>query len=164
MLVNREISMPLYGAKSGRSAYIYSPYWADLPSVEVDPDTICQCTGFKDGNDNLIFEGDILKVDIKEALHMGHIKWLPGSWAVKFLGDHKYVLLSDLFGLPEVMVMITGNIYDGNTPCNHCDKHNDCEEFATIQVGAQHMSLRTGGVISPSFSCRDFREKEKTHD
>lgn len=41
-----------------RHTYISGKY-ADV--IEVDSDTICQCTGLKDKNDNLIWENDIVR-------------------------------------------------------------------------------------------------------
>jgi len=32
-------------------------------NVDVDPDTVCQCTGITDKNNRLIFEGDIVKLE-----------------------------------------------------------------------------------------------------
>ncbi len=50
----------LYGIWEKR--YILWGMTNDVPNmIEVDPSTICQCTGLKDKNGNLIWENDIVK-------------------------------------------------------------------------------------------------------
>ena len=49
----------LYGIWEKR--YILWGMINDIPNmIEVDPSTICRCTGLKDKNGNLIWEGDII--------------------------------------------------------------------------------------------------------
>ena len=54
-----------------RSLRAITNYFADWRSYEVDTDTICQCTGLKDDNGNLIFESDILSLED----NVNEIKW-----------------------------------------------------------------------------------------
>lgn len=56
-------------------AYIYSPF---DEKFEVDPETICQYTGYKDIHKNNIYEGDIIKYPIyngSDFILIGEVKF-----------------------------------------------------------------------------------------
>lgn len=62
----------LYGIWERR--YILYGMTNDIPNmVEVDPTTICKCTGLKDKNGKLIWENDI--VNCMDAECCGYISW-----------------------------------------------------------------------------------------
>ena len=49
-----------YGHTGKEKYYIIPSYASDLYAIEVDPSTICKCTGLKDKNGKLIWENDII--------------------------------------------------------------------------------------------------------
>lgn len=49
-----------YGYTGKEKYYIVPSCVSDLYAIEVDPSTICRCTGSKDKNGNLIWENDIV--------------------------------------------------------------------------------------------------------
>lgn len=51
--------------------------------IEVKKDTICQCTGLKDKNGNLIWENDIVNTQCGKAI----VIWDKAEWRIKWIKD-----------------------------------------------------------------------------
>ena len=100
----------LYGIWERR--YILWGMTNDIPNmVEVDPETVCQCTGPEDKNGKLIFENDIVKGKYfyggKSYRHIGQVEYVCQSY--KVVGVNQYSgYHSELDGLYEVI----GNVFD----------------------------------------------------
>ena len=86
--------------------------------VEVDPSTICQCTGIKDKNGNLIFENDIMEAhiddDFPENVSRFKVEWngrgwvenQPGAVDREYLDDfdtEHYAVIGNVFDNPELL-------------------------------------------------------------
>lgn len=88
----------LYGIWERR--YILWGMTNDIPDmVEVDPSTICQCTGLKDKNGKLIWENDILSGHIDNELPEDETRervvWHENGWCTSEPGYDDYEELDD---------------------------------------------------------------------
>lgn len=100
----------LYGIWEKR--YILWGMTNDVPNmIEVDPSTICKCTGLKDKNGNLIWENDIVNCLAEECC--GYIGWNEDE-----AGFYFNVLLEDgtyeeehIYDYVDCMDVI-GNVFD----------------------------------------------------
>lgn len=80
---------------------------------EVDPDTVGECTGLRDKNGKLIFEGDILQREgcgKNSVVHTAKYHEIYGMWYVgsRLRGQESMSLLA----LTRVLYEIIGNIHD----------------------------------------------------
>lgn len=55
-------SLVRYGFTGREKYYIVPSYASDLYALEIDPSTICWCTGLMDDDGTLIFENDVLSL------------------------------------------------------------------------------------------------------
>lgn len=77
---------------------------------EIDPSTICQCTGLKDKNDKLIWENDIINAQHGKAV----VIWDKAEWRLKWIKIT--ILRKDLhfwIDKNDWRCEVIGNIFDG---------------------------------------------------
>ena len=87
---------------------------ADYVEYEIDPSTICQCTGLKDKNGKLIWENDIC--DRKEE-YPEIVKYNNGDWTLDYSyskGKESGYCCCNLgfYALERKCVEVIGNIFD----------------------------------------------------
>ncbi len=93
-----------------RVHYLEENMWnAATYAIEVNPSTICQCTGLKDKNGKLIWENDIVNLKTGKVI----VIWDKAEWRIKWIKDniwrkdlHYWINENDWKG--EVI----GNIFD----------------------------------------------------
>lgn len=91
---------------------------ADYVEYEIDPSTICQCTGLKDKNGTLIWENDIVKFDVYyyeklDSSIISQIKWCNDLCALSLVvnGRGTRGTLGHLMCLNKEIEVI-GNVFD----------------------------------------------------
>ena len=108
-----------------QGAYAYVTFWGDdviieqppagngifclsRDPVDVDSATVGQCTGLRDKNGRLIFEGDTLKASVKGEIEEVPVCWDHGMWCA---GDGEFAYpLADFLAIE---LEIVGNIHEG---------------------------------------------------
>lgn len=100
-----------------------SSYIADYENRYI----IQQCTGLKDKNGKLIYEGDIVNFNCDSEIIRGIVKWaeLPPAYYVECLPDtnDKYCVDWDLYTFDDT-IQVIGNIYENPELLEVRDENN----------------------------------------
>lgn len=133
-----------YGFTGKEKYYIVPDYASDLYAIEIDPNTICRCTGLKDKNDNLIWENDIIHKPFytdydayaNSEAYTGRIQYEDGGWSVEITKPDGNVCVSPIIEMIAYSkdieyCEVIGNIFD-NPELNkrektYCKDSNDFE-------------------------------------
>ena len=102
-----------YGHTGKEKYYIIPSYASDLYAIEVDPSTICKCTGLKDKNDKLIWDNDIAK-DEKGNLYKAF--WQKNYYQYSWICIKSNFLPIgaqwNLWSIKSFEIEVIGNIFD----------------------------------------------------
>jgi uncharacterized phage protein (TIGR01671 family) len=102
-----------YGFNGKEKYYIVPDYASDLYAIEIDPNTICRCTGSKDKNGILIWENDIVKYK--------HGNFYKAFWQNNYYQFSWICIKSDVFSIgakwnlwsfKSFEIEVIGNIFD----------------------------------------------------
>lgn len=100
-----------------RTHYLEENMWtSEIYAIEVDPSTICQCTGLKDKNGKLIFENDIVAYldvystdsGLAEADSIGEVVW--DDETISFQVTNR--LFSESYEVLGDECSVIGNVFD----------------------------------------------------
>lgn len=109
-----------------RTHYLEENMWtAEIYAIEVDPPTICQCTGMKDKNGELIWENDIVHKPsytsydfcANSEAYTGRIQYEYCGWSVEITKSDGSVCVSPIiemiaFTEDTEHFEVIGNIFD----------------------------------------------------
>lgn len=93
-----------------RVHYLEENMWdAEICAIETKTDTICQCTGLKDENDNLIWENDIVKTQVGTA----KVVWDKSEWRIEWLKNKLWRKDLYYWAVEDIQRLeVIGNIFD----------------------------------------------------
>lgn len=80
-----------------------------LLQCEVDPETLCQCTGMKDTNGKRIWENDFASVENSADEGIGKVEFLGGMW---FVDGEPCNSLYDIIYYSDAEVNVIENTFD----------------------------------------------------
>ena len=119
---------------------------ADYVFYEIDPDTICQCTGLKDKNNNLIWENDILVGYLDDNYPQNAtyemVLWNKSGFCTKEQGSNDILKFCEF---DQKYFEVCGNIFDNPELLESEDNMPESEAIKKLQ---ENIDLPFGSNVS----------------
>lgn len=102
-----------YGFTGREKYYIVPSYASDLYALEIDPSTICWCTGLRDKTGKLIWENDIVK-DKNGNLYKAFWQdnYYQFSWICIKSNSLPVGAKWDFYSIKSFEIEVIGNVFD----------------------------------------------------
>lgn len=117
-----------YGFTGREKYYIVPNYASDLYALEIDPSTICWCTGLRDKTGKLIWENDIVSFEdtgeegyeYKEGfdfVNKAKVEFAEGRWSLTDFASDNSGVMAEMYDHAEFMEFwqyceVIGNVFD----------------------------------------------------
>lgn len=117
-----------YGFTGREKYYIVPNYASDLYALEIDPSTICWCTGLRDKTGELIWENDIVSFEdtgeegyeYKEEfdfVNKAKVEFAEGRWSLTDFASDNSGVMAEMYDHAEFMEFwqyceVIGNVFD----------------------------------------------------
>lgn len=148
--------LPSYGPKGEITQLeLQKPYDDTNYFVNINPDTLCQCTGRTCGGEK-IFEHDIISLSQDNCY--AAVEWIEEGW--KLIVDEN--VLTDLSEFSDSELDIIGNRFDHPAPAAPKSNCGNCKYFNGEDGDGEQFCDELEAYVHETWHCNRYKERIST--